>query len=219
MFVNTIIPDNPYHWGNYECPIIGEGCIVSIVQFQHITDATIDTIYQLPYHFDVNKTEPLVIRNTIPDDLPNGAKLAIKSYMQSVIVKIDGETVYAVGNDSNKFLGSYFAKFWAVADIEPEHKGKTVEFILFSNLSSSHGYVSEVIIASGTGLLRHIFSKKVWGMFWSRSLLFLVLYRLSSLNEKHILYYENYAPDDIAQHNLLRPLYTGSYPDEEKENF
>ncbi len=47
--------------------------------------------YSLPHYFDVDKTEPLVIRNTIPDELPNGAKIALKSYFNYVVVKIDGE--------------------------------------------------------------------------------------------------------------------------------
>jgi diguanylate cyclase (GGDEF)-like protein len=121
--------------------------------------------FQLPYYFDVDKSEPLVIRNTIPDHLPNGAKLVFKSYMQSVIAKIDGETVYTVGHDSDKFLGKDFASFWAAIDINPEHKGKIIELTLFSNLPSSKGYASEIFITSGTGLLAHIFSVKgLWNV-------------------------------------------------------
>lgn len=116
--------------------------------------------FHLPHYFDVGESEPLVIRNTIPEDLPHGAHIAIKSYMQSVIIKIDGETIYAAGHDSDKFLGRDFASFWAVADIAPEYKGKTVELTLFSHLSSSKGYASEPVIASGTGVLGHIFIQK-----------------------------------------------------------
>lgn len=116
--------------------------------------------YSLPHYFDVDKTEPLVIRNTIPDELPNGAKIALKSYFNYVVAKIDGETVYAVGDDSDKFLGKDFGNFWAVIDISPEDKGKTVELTLFSHLPASKGYASEVVIASGTGLLGHIFMQK-----------------------------------------------------------
>lgn len=121
--------------------------------------------FQLPYYFDVGESEPLVIRNTIPDELPHGAKLAIKSYMQSVVAKIDGETVYAVGHDGDKFLGRDFANFWAVMNLNPEHKGKTIELTLFSHLPASKGYASEVIITSGTGLVAHIFSVKgLWNV-------------------------------------------------------
>jgi len=116
--------------------------------------------FQLPYYFAVDEGEPLVIRNKIPYDFPNGAKIALKSYMQSVVVKIDGETVYAVGNDNDKFLGRDFSNFWAVIDIGPEHKGKTIEITLFSHLPSSRGYGPEVVIASGTGVLGHIFLVK-----------------------------------------------------------
>ncbi|NLL92130.1 MAG: GGDEF domain-containing protein [Ruminococcaceae bacterium] len=119
--------------------------------------------YSLPNYFDIEESEPLVIRNTIPDELPHGAKLAFKSYMQSVVAKIDGETVYAVGNDSDRFLGRDFSNFWAVIDIAPEDKGKTVELTLFSNLPASKGYASNAIIASGTSLLAHIFSEKGFG--------------------------------------------------------
>ncbi len=119
--------------------------------------------FNLPHYFDVDKSEPLVIRNTIPDDLPNGAKIALRVHMQSVIVKIDGETIYVAGDDSDKFLGEHFAKFWAVMDITPEHKGKTIEITLFSHLSASHGYASGPVIASGTGMLAHIFSEKGLG--------------------------------------------------------
>ena len=129
--------------------------------------------FHLPYYFDVGKSEPLVIRNTLPDDLPHGAKMAIKSYMQSVIIKIDGETVYAVGHDSDKYLGKDFSNFWAVVDIYPEHKGKTIELNLFSNLSSSQGYASEAVIASGTGILAHIFLEK--GLWNVLSLLTIIL--------------------------------------------
>jgi len=119
--------------------------------------------FHLPHYFDVDESEPLVIRNTIPDDLPNGAKIVIKSYMQSVIIKIGEETVYAVGHDSSKFLGRDFADFWAVADISPEHKGKIIELTLFTHVSSSRGYASKIIITSGTGLLGYIFFQKGLG--------------------------------------------------------
>ena len=116
--------------------------------------------YSLPRYFDVKESEPLVIRNTIPDQLPHGAKLAVRSYMQSVVAKIDGETVYAMGDDSDKYLGKDFGNFWAVIDITPEDIGKTVELTLFSHLSTSNGYASEIVIATGTGLLGHIFFQK-----------------------------------------------------------
>ncbi len=67
--------------------------------------------FQLPYYFCCRRREPLVIRNKIPYDFPNGAKIALKSYMQSVVVKIDGETVYAVGNDNDKFWEEIFLIF------------------------------------------------------------------------------------------------------------
>lgn len=148
--------------------------------------------FHLPHYFDVAESEPLVIRNTIPDHLPHGAKLAIKSYMQSVIAKIDGETVYAVGNDSDKFLGKDFSNFWAVVDIKPEHMGKTIELSLFSHLPSSQGYAAEVIIASGTGLLGHIFSQKglwnVWSSFTIILGILLILgYFLTVINKENNL--------------------------------
>jgi len=121
--------------------------------------------FHLPHHFDVGKSEPLIIRNTIPDNLPHGAKIAFRSYMQSVETKIDGETVYAMGHDSDKFLGRDFARFWAVIDIYPEQKGKVIELSLFSHVSSLHGYVSEIVIASGTGILAHIYLQKgLWNV-------------------------------------------------------
>lgn len=67
--------------------------------------------YNLPHFFDVDKTEPLVIWNTIPDELPNGAKIALKSYFNYVVAKIDGEIVYAVGDDSDKYWGKDFGNF------------------------------------------------------------------------------------------------------------
>ncbi|MGI6090844.1 MAG: hypothetical protein ACOYEL_05605 [Saccharofermentanales bacterium] len=68
--------------------------------------------FSLPYRFDVEETEPLVIRNTIPGNLPDCSMIAIRSNTQSVLIKIDGETVYDVGNDSDKFLGRDFGDFW-----------------------------------------------------------------------------------------------------------
>jgi hypothetical protein len=63
-------------------------------------------------------------------------------------------------NDSDKYLGKDFGNFGAVIDIGPEDKGKTVKLTLFSHLPASKGYASDVVIASGTGLLGHIFMQK-----------------------------------------------------------
>jgi diguanylate cyclase (GGDEF)-like protein len=121
--------------------------------------------FHLPHYFDVGKSEPLIIRNTIPDDLPDGAKIALKSDMQSVEAKIDGETIYAMGHDSGKFLGKDFATFWAVIDIYPEQKGKVIELALFSHAPPSQGYASGIVIASGSGILAHIFLQKgLWNV-------------------------------------------------------
>ena len=138
--------------------------------------------YSLPRYFDVNEDEPLVIRNTIPDELPSGAKIALKSYFNYVVAKIDGETVYAVGDDSDKYLGKDLGNFWAVIDITPEDPGKTLELTLFSNIPTSKGYAPEIVIASGTGLLGHIFLQKgAWNALSLVTILFGIIVVVSSI--------------------------------------
>jgi diguanylate cyclase (GGDEF)-like protein len=148
--------------------------------------------FHLPCYFDVDKSEPLIIRNTIPDHLPDGAKIAFTSYMQSVEAKIDGETVYAVGHDSDKFLGRNFAKFWAVIDINPEQKGKVIELALFSHISTSQGYAPEIVIASGTGILAHVYLHRgLWNVLSTFIIVFgiilILAYFLTGIyKEKHL---------------------------------
>ena len=114
--------------------------------------------FSLPHRFDVEKTEPLVIRNTVPDDLPAGSIIAMRSNMQSVLVKIDGETVYDIGNDSDRFLGRDLGDFWAFIKTESKYEGKEIEISLFSNRAASHGSALEVFIGSKSALFGHIFS-------------------------------------------------------------
>ena len=95
--------------------------------------------FSLPYRFDIEKTEPLVIRNTLPDKLDDGSIIAMKSTAQSVVVKIDGETVYDIGNDNEKFLGRDFGDFWAFIKTKSEYEGKEIEISLFSNRAASQG--------------------------------------------------------------------------------
>lgn len=122
--------------------------------------------YNLPYHFDVGKSESLVIRNTIPDDLAEGSFIAMKSITNSVIAKIDGETVYEIGTDGDKFLGRDFGMFWVFIKTKSEYKGKEIELSLFSNRAATQGFVSEVFIGSESALYANIFFQKgLWNIF------------------------------------------------------
>ncbi|MGI6726117.1 MAG: diguanylate cyclase domain-containing protein [Christensenellales bacterium] len=136
--------------------------------------------YSLPYHFDVKDSEPLVIRNTIPDDLPDGSVFATRSVAHSVVVKIDGKTVYEMGNDRDKYLGRDLGTFWAFIKTEPEHKGKEIEISLFSYRTVSHGFAYEVFIGSESALYAHLFMQNgLWNIF-SPVLIFLGLFIILS---------------------------------------
>jgi hypothetical protein len=113
--------------------------------------------FSLPYHFNMEETEPLVIKNTLPGNMPDGSVIAMKSNAQSVLVKIDGETVYDIGNDSSKFSGKDFGDFWAFIKTEAECKGKEIEISLFSQRAASHGFVPEIFIGSENALFGFIF--------------------------------------------------------------
>lgn len=122
--------------------------------------------FSLPYRFAVKKTEPLVIKNTLPGDLPAGSVMAMKSNMQSVAVKIDGKKVYEVGTDSDEFLGRDFGEFWACIKIEPEYEGKEIETSLFSHRTASHGSAPEVFIGSESAVFGQFFSQRgLWNVF------------------------------------------------------
>lgn len=116
--------------------------------------------FSLPHYFDINKSESLVIRNTIPDYVPIGGKVVLKSYRQSVMAKIDGKIVYAMGYDKSRFPGNDLGNFWAEIDIMPEDKGKIIEFTLFSHTPTSQGYAPEIYITSGTSLLVLVYLEK-----------------------------------------------------------
>ncbi|NLK46697.1 MAG: diguanylate cyclase [Treponema sp.] len=118
--------------------------------------------YSLPYYFDVSKTEQLVIKNTIPKNIPDGANIALKSYMQSVVVNIDGEKVYEMGTDRDTFLGNDLGKFWVFIKLEPEQKGKEIEISLFSHREAVHGYGPEILISCKDALFAHNFFNTIW---------------------------------------------------------
>lgn len=119
-----------------------------------------DIRIDLPYQINLGKTETLKIENTLPDNLESKDTIAFKSYMQSVVVKINNKTVYEIDYDESKFLGKDFDNFWVFIDIEPEHKGKEIEISLFSNRDALHGSAPEVIIGNRVGLLKYIFNLK-----------------------------------------------------------
>lgn len=121
--------------------------------------------FELPHCFDIDKSESLVIRNIIPDNVPIGGKVVLKSYRQSVVAKIDGKTVYAMGDDNSRFPGKDFGNFWAVIDIMPEDTGKVIELTLFSHTPTSQGYAPEIFITSGSSLFLLIFLEKgIWNV-------------------------------------------------------
>jgi diguanylate cyclase (GGDEF)-like protein len=122
--------------------------------------------YNLPHRFNVEKSEPLVIRNTVPDDFPAGSVIALKANVQSVVIKIDGETVYDIGNDRSKFMGRDLGNYWAVVKTQSEHKGKEIEISLFSHRAASHGFASEVFIGSESALYGYLFAQHgLWNIF------------------------------------------------------
>ena len=119
----------------------------------------------LPHQINVKKNETLKIKNTVPENLETGKTIAFKSYMQSVIVKIDNKTVYKVNYDKSKFLGKDFDNFWVFIDTKSEHKGKEIEISLFSNRDSLHGHAPKVIIGNRAGLITYIFNLKgIWNI-------------------------------------------------------
>lgn len=121
--------------------------------------------FNLPHQLNIEKSENLIIKNTIPNDLNPGDVVAFKSYMQSVVVKIDGETVYEIGTDADRFLGRDFGSFWSFIETKPEYKGKEIEISLFSHRVPFHGYVPKVLTGSRTGMLHHIFNQKgMWNL-------------------------------------------------------
>lgn len=117
-------------------------------------------IFDLPYQVDIEKNETLIIKNTLPTNFHFGDILAFKSFMQSVVVQVDGKTVYEVGTNPEKFLGRDFGIFWVFVEIEPEFADKEIEISLFSHRNPFHGYAPEVFIGSRTGLFTHIFNQK-----------------------------------------------------------
>ncbi|MGI6671293.1 MAG: GGDEF domain-containing protein [Christensenellales bacterium] len=122
-------------------------------------------VFDLPYQIDVEKSESLIIKNTIPNDLNPGDVIAFKAYMQSVAVKIDGEMVYEMGTDADKFPGRDFGSFWSFVETKPEHKGKEIEIILFSHRAPFNGYASKILTGSRTGMLYHVFNQKgIWNL-------------------------------------------------------
>ena len=96
----------------------------------------------------------------------------MKSYRQSVVVKIDGETVYTMGDDDSRFPGKDFGNFWAVIDIEPEDRGKVIELTLFSHTPTSQGYAPEIFITSGTSLMLLVFLEKG---FWNLIIMLVII--------------------------------------------
>ena len=121
--------------------------------------------FDLPHYFDIDKSEVLVIRNIIPDHVPIGGKVVLKSYRQSVVARIDEKTVYAMGDDESRYPGKDFGNFWAVIDIMPEDKGKVIELTLFSHTPTSQGYAPEIFITSGSSLFLLIFLEKgIWNV-------------------------------------------------------
>ncbi|HOF27060.1 MAG TPA: diguanylate cyclase [Clostridia bacterium] len=122
--------------------------------------------YYLPHRFDVEKSEPLVIKNTVPDHFPAGSVIALKANVQSVVIKIDGETVYDIGNDRSKFMGRDLGNYWAVVKTQSEHKGKEIEISLFSHRAASHGFASEVFIGSESAFYGYLFAQHgLWNIF------------------------------------------------------
>ena len=78
-----------------------------------------DIRIDLPYQINLGKNETLKIENTLPDNLESKDTIAFKSYMQSVVVKINNKTVYEIDYDESKFLGKDFDNFWVFIDTEP----------------------------------------------------------------------------------------------------
>lgn len=128
-------------------------------------DGKSDLRIDLPDQINVGEAESLVIKNTLPNDFESGDTIAFKSYMQSVVVKIDSKTVYEVTNEENKSLGGGFDNFWVFVNTKPEYKGKEIEISLRSNRNASYEHAPEILIGDRSGLLLYIFNLKgIWNI-------------------------------------------------------
>jgi diguanylate cyclase (GGDEF)-like protein len=121
--------------------------------------------FNSPFNFEVKEGENLVIKNTIKDDINPGDVVAFKVYMQSVVVKIDGDTVYDIGTEYSKFLGRDFGSYWVFVDTVPEYVGKEIEITLFSHKPSYRGYAPEIFTGSRAAMLGYIYNQKgLWNI-------------------------------------------------------
>ncbi|NLL90792.1 MAG: GGDEF domain-containing protein [Ruminococcaceae bacterium] len=116
--------------------------------------------FNTPFHLEVKENESLVIKNTIPDNINPGDVVAFKAYMQSVVVKIDGDTVYDIGTEYSNYLGRDFGSFWVFVDTVPENVGKEIEITLFSHKPAYRGYAPEIFTGNRAAMLNHIYSQK-----------------------------------------------------------
>lgn len=92
------------------------------------TDGTGKTL-TLPaeVHSGVRKNEPVILKNNLPGNLPDGMNLCFSTYHSTVQVYVDGKQVYQFGvNNTYGFGKSPGSTAWHFVDLPPNSAGKQV---------------------------------------------------------------------------------------------
>lgn len=107
----------------------------------------------LPVKLDVSKNEVCTISHVLPEELTVDDALCFRSYNQSVMVKVDGETIYRYDIASQLPLGEHTPSAWHFVSLDGDAAGKVVEISMVSPLRYESGYFSEVWFGTRSDLL------------------------------------------------------------------
>lgn len=93
----------------------------------------------------VKKGELICIRNTLPDDMPDGSAIIFPLYLSSISVEVDGNVIYGYGSDrysAGKMVGSGVH----IIRIPDGTQGKNISIVIRAGENDAFSFLSGVML-------------------------------------------------------------------------
>lgn len=113
----------------------------------------------LPVNLEIKPNEDLVLKNTFPQNFPQGWTFCFRSSLQSIKLVVDGEIIYQRGQDCSNHFGDCVGSSWNLVRIPNEFQGKDFSLILNSPYKAYSGISNEVFYGSKSAAIFKIISE------------------------------------------------------------
>lgn len=106
--------------------------------------AEAETLPALPVNLDTPKGSPAIITRTLGDDFSRVQVLLIRTSLQDLIVKLDGEIIYSYASEPIGRMNTY-ASLWHLVPLPSGADGSTLEMTFTSPYRAMSGRINPIV--------------------------------------------------------------------------